>query len=85
MEAAWKWATKTGNLRKSEIHGEEEARLCLSDTFTLLDEEGQEISISGKLEVDAACMHAARFIDHGLVWHTSSLLLFLSMYIHMYI
>ena len=66
MEAAWKWATKTGNLRKSEIHGEEEARLCLSDTFTLLDEEGQEISISGKLEVDAACMHAIEMycLDH---------------------
>ena len=57
VEAAWKWAAKTGNLRKNEIHGEEEARLLLSDTFTLLDEEGQEINMSGNFEVDASCQH----------------------------
>lgn len=56
IEAAWKWAAKTNNLRKNEIHGEEEARLLLSDTFCLLDEEGQEISIEGSFEVDDARM-----------------------------
>ncbi|CAE7224525.1 unnamed protein product [Symbiodinium sp. CCMP2592] len=56
IEAAWKWAAKTNNLRKNEIHGEEEARLCLTDEFQLLDEEGQEISIQGALELDDARM-----------------------------
>ena len=55
-EAAWKWAAKTSNLRKNEIHGEEEARLCLSDEFQLLDEEGQEICMQGALELDDARM-----------------------------
>ena len=66
VETAWKWAAKTGNLRKNEIHGEEEARLCLSDTFALLDEEGQEITISGLMEVDVSCMHAGEmcWFDH---------------------
>ena len=56
-ETGWKWAAKSGNLRKSEVHGEEEARLCLTDTFTLLDEEGQEVNMAGTIEVDASCMH----------------------------
>ena len=56
IEAAWKWAAKTSNLRKNEIHGEEEARLCLSDEFQLLDEEGQEICMQGALELDDARM-----------------------------
>ena len=55
METAWKWSAKTNNLRKNEIHGEEEARILLSESFTLLDEEGHEISMSGSMEVDASC------------------------------
>lgn len=61
IEHAWKWAAKSGNLRKNEIHGEEEARLLLNESFTLLDEEGMEINMTGSMEVEASCrlLHVA--------------------------
>ena len=52
MDNAFNWAAKHNKLRVSEIHGEEEGCLCLSDTFQLLDETGQEIAMNGELEVD---------------------------------
>ena len=54
MESAWKWAASTGNLRRSEIHGEEEAYLLLSETYELLDQEGHEVQISGSFEMQVA-------------------------------
>ncbi|CAE7666304.1 unnamed protein product [Symbiodinium sp. CCMP2592] len=52
IAAAWQWASAHGNLRVNEVHKEEEARLVLSDNFELLDESGQEITMSGTLEME---------------------------------
>ena len=52
VEKAWVWAHEHKVLRKNEVHGEEEARLILSEDFDLLDEEGQEISMNGALEME---------------------------------
>ncbi|CAE7599833.1 unnamed protein product, partial [Symbiodinium sp. KB8] len=52
IAAAWQWASAHGNLRVNEVHKEEEARLVLSDSFELLDESGQEITMSGTLEME---------------------------------
>ena len=57
VDRAWVWAQKTGNLRRSEIHGEEEARLLLSDTFQLLDEEGQELQLSGTIDMEVSWLN----------------------------
>ncbi|CAE7762277.1 unnamed protein product [Symbiodinium pilosum] len=52
IACAWQWAQKTNNLRKNEIHQEEEARLLLTDNFELIDEEGQEVTMSGTIEME---------------------------------
>lgn len=52
MEKAWVWAHEHKVLRKNEVHGEEEAKLILTEDFDLLDEEGQEISMSGTVEME---------------------------------
>ena len=57
IDNAFKWAASTNNLRRSKIHGEEEAYLLLSETFELLDEEGHEVAISGNMEVQVPRLH----------------------------
>ncbi|CAE7794199.1 unnamed protein product [Symbiodinium sp. KB8] len=52
VEKAWVWANEHKVLRKNEVHGEEEAKLILSEDFDLLDEEGQEISMNGSVEME---------------------------------
>ncbi|CAE7709198.1 unnamed protein product, partial [Symbiodinium necroappetens] len=52
IEKAWAWAHQNKCLRKNEIHGEEEAKLILSEDFDLLHEEGQEISMGGTVEME---------------------------------
>eukprot|EP00439_Symbiodinium_sp_Y106_P053480 s50_g7.t1 len=54
IEKAWAWAHQHKCLRKNEIHGEEEAKLILSEEYDLLDEEGQEIGMSGSIEMEAS-------------------------------
>ena len=53
ITAAWQWASSTGNLRVHEVHKEEEARLILNDNFEMLDETGEEIVLSGNMELEA--------------------------------
>ena len=52
VEKAWVWTHEHKVLRKNEIHGEEEAKLVLSEDFELLDEEGQEVSMTGTVEME---------------------------------
>lgn len=54
IEKAWAWAHQHKCLRKNEIHGEEEAKLILSEEYDLLDEEGQEIGMSGSIEMEVS-------------------------------
>lgn len=41
MDSGWAWAAKHNALRVNEIHGEEEAKLILDDTFAFTEEEGE--------------------------------------------
>ncbi|CAE7668886.1 unnamed protein product [Symbiodinium necroappetens] len=52
VQAAWQWAARTKNLRKSLIHGEEEARLVLTDKFEAQDVTTNEISMSGSIDIE---------------------------------
>ena len=52
IENAWRWAAARQLLRKSPIHGEEEATLVLSESFELLDEQGESMSMNGSIEME---------------------------------
>ena len=54
IQEAWKWAATSKNLRKSPIHGEEEARLILNDKFEAGENTTHETQMAGNLEVEAA-------------------------------
>ena len=54
VEKAWQWAHANKCLRKNEIHGEEEALLMQSDSYELLDEEGQELTMQGTIEMEVS-------------------------------
>ena len=44
VDSAFEWAASKGLVRTSEIHGEQEAKLVLGDTFSFKEEEGEESS-----------------------------------------
>ena len=50
---AWAWADlKPGRKRVNEVHGEEEIRFILNDTFEFLEESGDEITQTGSWEME---------------------------------
>eukprot|EP00439_Symbiodinium_sp_Y106_P049523 s2682_g6.t1 len=52
ISAAWVWAANTNNLRRSPVHGEEEAKLVLSDSFEAQDLTSHETSMTGAMDVE---------------------------------
>ena len=51
---AWAWADQApGRKRRNEVHGEEEIRFVLHDTFEFLDEQGDEMSQNGAFDMEA--------------------------------
>ncbi|CAE7476395.1 unnamed protein product [Symbiodinium microadriaticum] len=52
VTAAWAWAGKTKNLRRNPVHGEEEARLVLTDKFEAQDTTTQETEMAGTIELE---------------------------------
>ena len=49
---AWKWADQqAGRKRVNEVHGEEEIRRILKDTFLFMDEEGDTAEQTGAFDV----------------------------------
>ena len=52
ITAAWLWAANTNNLRKSCIHGEEEAKLILTDSFEAADVTSHETSQTGAMDIE---------------------------------
>ena len=50
---AWGWADmKPGRKRRNPIHGEEEIKLILNDTFEFLDEEADSMMQQGHFDVE---------------------------------
>ena len=52
VDAAWRWGTRTQNIRRNVIHQEEEIYLVLTETFELSDEQSQEIAYSGSATME---------------------------------
>ena len=61
ITSAWEWARANNCLRVNPVHKEEEARLILNDAFSLVDETGSEIIMSGSMDVEdsVAGLHAS--------------------------
>ena len=50
----WAWADeKPGRKRVNPVHGEEEIRIVLQDTFEFMEEEGEEFSQTGDFQLEA--------------------------------
>lgn len=52
-ENAFKWGQKTGNVRRNEVHGEEEVALILSETFAMKEINEEEVTREGNITVEA--------------------------------
>ena len=53
IQNAWEWADqKAGRKRRNEIHGEEEIRFVLHETFEFLDEEGEQALQEGSFDIE---------------------------------
>jgi|Cyp2metagenome_2_1107375.scaffolds.fasta_scaffold196549_1 hypothetical protein len=69
VEKAWQWGNKTKNIRVNDIHGEEECRLILSDTFEATQKNSEQIDRTGQLNVQdvsmwgGGSMHSISFHD----------------------
>ena len=53
---AWRWADqRPGRKRVNEVHGEEEIRIVLKDTFIFMDEEGDTTDVGGSFDMKDFC------------------------------
>ena len=57
IQEAWKWAAGSKNLRRSSIHGEEEARIVLRDKFEAGDMTKHQIDMTGNVQVEDSCLN----------------------------
>lgn len=70
IQRAWQWAQSTGNLRTNDVHGEEEIRRVLHDTFKHKETREEEHTREGSIEVEA---RIESFINHFMQydrWNT---------------
>lgn len=51
VDRAFAWALSKNLVRKNSVHGEEEARLVLTDDFSVRNEEGQQTEQAMQFEV----------------------------------
>ena len=61
IQKALDWARKTGNIRTNEIHGEEEIRMIISETFVHKEMKTEETNREGTIEVEAGAYHRSFF------------------------
>ena len=62
IDNAWSWAERNGRIRKNEVHGEEEAKLILDETFNYKDKTGQETNQEVNMAVEESWMHISNCI-----------------------
>ena len=53
IQRAWLWGQKSGNVRTNDVHGEEELRCVLHDTFKHTETRQEEQTREGTIEVEA--------------------------------
>lgn len=56
IDNAFLWAERNGHLRKNGVHGEQEARLVLTEDFSVQNKEGQETTQSMSFEMHDTCL-----------------------------
>ena len=52
VDNAFAWAKSKGLVRVNPVHGEEEARLVLSESFEIVDEQGACTELAGSFEAE---------------------------------
>ena len=52
IDKTFDWARKNGRLRENAVHGDEEVRIVLNETFELEDIKKEEWEQTGTLEVE---------------------------------
>ena len=52
VDSSWKWAASRNLVRKNRVHGEEEAKLVLAETFGSNTENGDMMTWSGEAECE---------------------------------
>ena len=58
MDRAFEWGRKNGAVRVNEVHGEEEVRLVLTETFQLENTDLEEVNRTGSFEVEEGVIYA---------------------------
>ena len=51
IESAWAWAKAKGRVRKNEVHGEEEIKIVLTETFDVNNADIEEVERSGSIAI----------------------------------
>ena len=56
IDHAWNWAELNGKLRHNDVHGEEEAKLVLDETFMFSNKRGQGVTQEKAMVVEDLCL-----------------------------
>ena len=75
IDNAFGWAERNGRLRKNEVHGEEEAKLILDETFNYKDKTGQETNQEANMAVEDSWMHIYLYICYKFVTRCHSIVI----------
>lgn len=55
-DAAFSWASARGLLRVNSMHGEEEAKLVLGESFSMKEEQGMARTEQVRMDVEESCL-----------------------------
>ena len=70
MDRAFAWASSKTLVRKNSVHGEEEARLVLTDDFSVRNEEAQQTEQAMQFEVTEAGFFNLSYVFFEYQSHT---------------
>ena len=64
IESSWKWASSRNLVRKKQVHGEDEAKLVLAETFGSLNENGDMMEWTGEAECEDMGWYKYMFLGY---------------------
>ena len=67
VEQSWSWARSQGLVRENNVHGEEEARLVLVDSFHNENERGEMRNLRGEGDIEDLCHACFNNIIHNSI------------------
>ena len=71
VESSWRWAASRNLIRKNPVHGEEEAKLVLEESFEAKNQTGEMMNMTGSAECEdmgfknyytSACVHSTLWV-----------------------